>query len=150
MEGDNGTVLVTGSSRGIGKAIALRLARDGYDIVVHYVRSADAAASVRAQIEDMGRRCRTLCFDVADRRQCAESITRDIDEYGAYHGAVCNAGLVRDNAFPAMSSIPPAAPSVWPVMPLVELHGTSRPKTASIALSSAASLLGVAVPCRFT
>ena len=103
MEGDNGTVLVTGSSRGIGKAIALRLARDGYDIVVHYVRSADAAASVRAQIEDMGRRCRTLCFDVADRRQCAESITRDIDEYGAYHGAVCNAGLVRDNAFPAMT-----------------------------------------------
>jgi 3-oxoacyl-[acyl-carrier protein] reductase len=103
MEGNNGTVLVTGSSRGIGKAIALRLARDGYDVVVHYVRSAEAAESVRAQIEGMGRLCRTLCFDVADRAQCAESIERDIDEHGAYHGAVCNAGLARDNAFPAMT-----------------------------------------------
>ncbi len=103
MGADNGTVLVTGSSRGIGKSIALRLARDGFDIVVHFVRSAEAAASVKAQVEGMGRQCRTLCFDVADRAQCKELITRDIDENGAYHGAVCNAGLVSDNAFPAMT-----------------------------------------------
>jgi 3-oxoacyl-[acyl-carrier protein] reductase len=103
MEGNNGTVLVTGSSRGIGRSIALRLARDGYDIVVHYVRSAEAAASVQALIEGMGRQCRMLCFDVADRASCKEMITRDIDAHGAYHGAVCNAGLVRDNAFPAMT-----------------------------------------------
>ena len=103
MGGNNGTVLVTGSSRGIGKAIALRLARDGFNIVVHYARSADAAASVQAQIESIGRQCRTLCFDVADRDRCKELITHDIDEHGAYHGVVCNAGLVRDNAFPAMT-----------------------------------------------
>ena len=103
MEADKGTVLVTGSSRGIGKAIALRLARDGFDIVVHYRHSAEAAAAVQQQIRMMGRTCRVLGFDVADREQCKELIDQDIDNHGAYHGAVCNAGLVSDNAFPAMT-----------------------------------------------
>ena len=63
MATEAGTVLVTGSSRGIGRAIALRLARDGIDIVVHYLHSADEASAVKDEIAAMGRGCRMLCFD---------------------------------------------------------------------------------------
>lgn len=96
------TVLVTGSSRGIGRAIALRLARDGYDVVLHYHRRADEAAAVAEQITALGRACRTLQFDVGDRQACADTLLQDVEQHGCYYGVVCNAGIARDNAFPAM------------------------------------------------
>ena len=96
-------VLVTGSSRGIGRAIALRLARDGFDIVVHG-RSAGAPAQQTAEaIRALGRQARVLQFDVADRAACAQALEADMAEHGAYYGVVCNAGIARDNAFPAMT-----------------------------------------------
>ena len=97
------TLLVTGASRGIGKAIALRLARDGFDIVVHCRSRRDEAEAVAAEIAAMGRSARVLCFDVADRAACAAALNADIEAHGAYHGVVCNAGIARDNAFPAMT-----------------------------------------------
>lgn len=97
------TLLVTGASRGIGKAIALRLARDGFDIVVHCRSRREEAEAVAAEIAAMGRAARVLCFDVADRAACAAALNADIEAHGAYHGVVCNAGIARDNAFPAMS-----------------------------------------------
>lgn len=96
-------ILVTGASRGIGRAIALRLARDGFDIVVHCRSRRDLAEAVAAEIEAMGHSARVLEFDVADRAGCAAAIGADIEAHGAYHGVVCNAGIARDNAFPAMS-----------------------------------------------
>lgn len=100
---EKGTVLVTGSSRGIGRAIASHLARDGYDIVVHCrSRIADAEAVV-ADVRSIGRSARCLQFDVADREQCTAQITADIEAHGAYYGVVCNAGLAYDTAFPGMS-----------------------------------------------
>lgn len=97
------TILVTGASRGIGKAIALRLARDGYDIVINY-RSRDAEAeAVKAEIESLGRQARLLRFDIADREACATQLTQDVETHGAYYGVVCNAGIARDNAFPSIS-----------------------------------------------
>lgn len=97
------TILVTGSSRGIGKAIALRLARDGFDIVVHCRSRLDEASQVRDEIIAMGRQARILQFDLADREAARQSLETDIQNHGAYYGVVCNAGLSRDNAFPAMS-----------------------------------------------
>lgn len=96
------TILVTGSSRGIGKAIALRLAREGYDIVLHCRSARKQAEAVAADIIQLGRQARILQFDIADRQQCADVLEKDIEIYGAYYGVVCNAGLARDNAFPAI------------------------------------------------
>lgn len=97
------TVLVTGSSRGIGAAIALRLANAGYDLVLHCRSGMDAAKAVAEQIAASGQSARILQFDVADRAACREILEADIEAHGAYYGVVCNAGLIRDNAFPAMS-----------------------------------------------
>ena len=96
-------ILVTGASRGIGRAIALRLARDGFDIAVHCRSRRDLAEAVAAEIEALGRKARVLEFDAADRAGCATAIDTDIAAHGAYHGVVCNAGIARDNAFPAMT-----------------------------------------------
>lgn len=99
----NKSVLITGSSRGIGKAIALRLARDGYDIVLH-CRSQRAEADAVAQtIVAMGRAARVLQFDISEREIASAALLADIEQHGCYYGVVCNAGVARDNAFPAMS-----------------------------------------------
>jgi 3-oxoacyl-[acyl-carrier protein] reductase len=97
------TVLVTGSSRGIGKSIALRLARDGYDIVVHCRSARSEAEAVAVEIAAMGRAARVLQFDIGEREVTASMLAADIEQHGCYYGVVCNAGVARDNAFPAMS-----------------------------------------------
>ncbi|NRD53088.1 MULTISPECIES: 3-oxoacyl-ACP reductase FabG [Corallococcus] len=98
------TVLVTGSSRGIGRAIALRLARDGYDVVVHCRSKREEADAVAAQIREAGRESRVLQFDVADRAATQAALLSDVEAHGCYYGVVCNAGIARDNAFPAMTA----------------------------------------------
>lgn len=97
------TILVTGSSRGIGKACALRLAKSGYNIVLHCRSRIEEAEAVKAEIEQLGSRARILQFDIADRDQCREALETDMDTHGAYYGVVCNAGIARDAAFPAMT-----------------------------------------------
>ena len=99
----NKTVLVTGSSRGIGKAIALYLGDKGFDVVVHCRSRRDEADAVAEEIKAMGRDSRVLQFDLTDREQCAEELTKDIELHSAYYGVVCNAGVTADNAFPALT-----------------------------------------------
>ena len=96
-------VLVTGSSRGIGRAIALRCARDGFDVVVHCRAKLAEAEAVAAQVRELGRAARVLQFDVADRAKAAEVLEADLAAHGAYYGVVLNAGVTKDTAFPAMS-----------------------------------------------
>lgn len=100
----NNTILVTGSSRGIGKAIALYLAKKGFNLVLHCRTRKTQAEEVIAEIEQLGQTARLLLFDIADRAQCAEQITQDINGNGAYYGVVCNAGISADNAFPSLTA----------------------------------------------
>ncbi len=97
----NETILITGSNRGIGKAVALALAADGYDIVVHCRSRRNEAEAVAEAVRAQGRQARVLQFDIADRAACREALIADIEQHGAYYGVVLNAGLTRDNAFPA-------------------------------------------------
>ncbi len=100
----NLTVLVTGASRGIGRAVALRIARDGFDVVVHCRSRIEEAQAVAADIQALGRQARVLAFDVADRDAARAALEADIEAHGAYYGVVCNAGIARDGAFPAMTA----------------------------------------------
>ncbi|MFB2656417.1 3-ketoacyl-ACP reductase FabG2 [Shewanella xiamenensis] len=99
----NNRVLVTGSSRGIGKATALKLAAAGYDIALHYHSNQAAADTSAAELRALGVNVSLLKFDVADRVAVKAALEADIEANGAYYGVVLNAGINRDNAFPAMS-----------------------------------------------
>jgi 3-oxoacyl-[acyl-carrier protein] reductase len=142
-------VLVTGASRGIGRAIALVLAGDGFDVTVHFRESEAAAAEVAEAVAALGRRAKRLRFDVADREAAARALAGDLAEDGPYWGVVCNAGVHADAAFPALS------PESWDrvirtnldgfynvlhplVMPMVRAHRGGR----IVALSSLAGIAG--------
>lgn len=96
-------ILVTGSSRGIGRAIALRLARAGFDLTLHCRNGLDEARQVAAEIAGLGQQADIVQFDVADRAAAREQLEQALERNGAWYGVVCNAGLTRDGAFPGLS-----------------------------------------------
>lgn len=96
-------ILVTGSSRGIGKAIALELAKAGFDITVHARSRQQEAEQVAQEIQAMGQSSHVLMFDVNDRENIASILEQNMAEHGAFYGVVLNAGLTRDGAFPALT-----------------------------------------------
>lgn len=95
-------VLITGSSRGIGKACAIYLAKNGFDIVLHCNKNISKAEEVLAEIKEIGVNGRILQFDIKDRNACREAISSDITTHGYYYGTVLNAGIAKDNVFPIM------------------------------------------------
>ena len=86
--------LVTGSSRGIGKAIALRLAKDGFAVTAHCRSGIDEARQVSSSV---------LQFDVRDRAAAKAALEADVAKNGPYYAVVINAGIARDNTFAALS-----------------------------------------------
>jgi 3-oxoacyl-[acyl-carrier protein] reductase len=91
-------VLVTGSSRGIGRAIAERLARSGLAVTLHCRSSRSQAEALAAELG-----AALLQFDVTDREAARRALEADVQANGAYYGVVCNAGITRDNTFAALS-----------------------------------------------
>ncbi|MGM7318353.1 3-oxoacyl-ACP reductase FabG [Idiomarina sp. ST10R2A5] len=96
-------VLVTGSGKGIGRAIALQLAKDGFDLAIHCRSDKTSAAQVVEEVKALGQQASLLVFDVSDREAARQAIEQDIADNGAYYGAVCNAGITRDGAFPSLT-----------------------------------------------
>jgi 3-oxoacyl-[acyl-carrier protein] reductase len=97
------SVLVTGASSGIGRAIAEHLAVDGFDVVINFARNESGAAEAMAAAATHGSSARLLRFDVADRAAAAAAIEADMAAHGPYYGVVLNAGIVRDAAFPMLT-----------------------------------------------
>lgn len=98
------TVLVTGASRGIGRAIALQLARDSFCVVVHGSKPSAALDETLGLIAQAGGKARSLTFDVCDREAAQQALLADVEANGAYYGIVANAGIARDGTFAAMPS----------------------------------------------
>lgn len=94
---DKKRVLVTGSSRGIGKEIALYLAKNGFDIDVHYVHNQTKAQEAADEIKKLGCDAQILKFDIKNREECASVLADRL-----YYGVVLNAGIARDNVFPLL------------------------------------------------
>ncbi len=96
--------LITGASRGIGRAIALELARAGHPVIINYRRDDDAAHATQEEIIQSGGSAVLSCFDVADREMSHEAIARLLEDPMPIGVIVNNAGIARDNAFPSISS----------------------------------------------
>lgn len=97
------TILVTGASRGIGRAIAKALGAADYQVVVHYGQRRDAAEAVLEDIRAAGGNGRTLGFDISDRVATTTALENDLAQHGSYYGVVLNAGISRDTPLPAMT-----------------------------------------------
>jgi 3-oxoacyl-[acyl-carrier protein] reductase len=100
----NRRVLVTGSSKGIGKAIAIKLAEMGFDICLHCRADMTSAEQVAQDITAKGVQATIVQFDAADREGTKKALETHIADYGHFYGIVCNAGISADTAFPAMTS----------------------------------------------
>src|SRR5438874_4871448 len=100
----NGKIaLVTGSSQGIGRATALRLAQSGADIIINYRRNAEAADEAKAGVEALGRRCITIQADVSQEEEVTRLFTEATDAFGPVTVLVNNAGTTRDKLILQMS-----------------------------------------------
>ncbi len=99
----NKTILITGATGGLGQAMALALGKKGFDLVLHYHRNEVRAQELKNEIATMGVAVRLVQFAVNDRAHTQSVLMDDVGTHGAYYGVVCNAGIIRDNAFPAMT-----------------------------------------------
>ena len=96
-------VLVTGAGTGLGKAIAIELCKNDFEVVLHYRSSKSGIEDALSRINELGKKATSLCFDITNREQCKQILEQDIEQNGSYFGIVCNAGITKDAAFPMMT-----------------------------------------------
>ena len=143
---NNKEVLITGSSRGIGRAAAILLAQNGYNVVLHCNKNIDKAKEVQQEI---GQNSRILQFDISNREETKRVLLDDIEKNGVYYGVVLNAGIAKDNVLPAMED------NEWDSVINTNLNGfynvikplimpiiQSKKKNRIIALSSVSGITG--------
>lgn len=142
-------ILVTGSGRGIGKATAKMLAEAGYDVVLHYNKNLDEVIKTQKEIQELGKSAEILNFDIKNRTQCKDVISADIEKNGVCYGVILNAGINKDNVFPAMedeewdSVLETNLGGFYNVLkPIVMPMIQARIKGRIIALSSVAAITG--------
>lgn len=142
-------VIVTGSSRGIGRAIAICLAKAGYDPVLHCVRRPEAAKAVAEEVKSLGGTGEILKFDISDREEAKAALDSWVEANGAPYGVVLNAGIADDNAFPALEDdqwdrvIRTDLDGFYNVLkPLVMPMVQARNRGRIIALSSISGVVG--------
>lgn len=98
----NQTVFISGSSRGIGRATALQLAKDGYNVVLHGKTMSKALEQTLNEVKALGVHARALTFDITDRELTQKILLDDIQTHGMYWGLVINAGITDDGTFAGM------------------------------------------------
>lgn len=142
-------VLVTGAGTGLGKAIAIDLAKQGFNVTLHYRNSSNGAKEALDTIKSAGGEGSLISFDITNRDAVKQTLENDVEKNGAYYGVVCNAGLTADAAFPMMSD------DDWDkvihtnldgfynvlkplVMPMIAAHKGGR----IIAISSVSGIMG--------
>jgi len=96
-------VLITGASRGIGRAIAIAVSEAGYQVIAHYNKGKEAAESLQKEILEKGGNVELIQFDVSNREECQEKLEQWTEKNGAFWGIICNAGVSADDSFPGMS-----------------------------------------------
>ncbi len=95
--------LVTGGSRGIGRACAIELARAGLDVVINYAGNVDAASKTVEELRALGSNAEAYQFDVSNKAQVEENIAKIFEKYGRIDVLINNAGITRDGLFIRMS-----------------------------------------------
>jgi 3-oxoacyl-[acyl-carrier protein] reductase len=142
--------LVTGATRGIGRAVALGLAEDGYDCIAVYRSRADLAATLEDEFRRRGRRCLPVRADVADPASCESALGPALEEAGAPEVLVNNAGITRDGLFALMPAedwemvLDTSLGGFFHVTRMVVRGMISRRSGRIITLSSVAGQLGTA------
>lgn len=101
---ENKTALVTGASRGIGKACAIELAKAGYDVAISYAGNEEAANKTTAELAALNVKAKAYKFDVSNKESCSKAVEEVLNDFGRLDVLVNNAGITRDGLFMRMSA----------------------------------------------